>query len=190
MRLEATPAPRRSATAGWNLHEIAAKLAVEIAHLDSGSAAALRRGPLEGAGAAAFWKLTAELVPDLTAHREAGWATMVHAIAILTPKGRDMSKKSAYDPSLAVGRALYNAGVSELRLARLLASPPDMRQKLTIRLCRWLAGSEQNRLDLVTLAQFILFGEAAGRRIAREYYRAEATDRRRKSQDKEASTNA
>ena len=74
-----------------------------------------------------------------------------------------------------MGAALYKAGVSELRLARLLDAPREMRRDLTVRLCRRLAATEHKRFHLRTLAELILFGsEETNRRIARDYYRAEA----------------
>ncbi len=191
MSLKEMPAPQASRTAPGHLHEILPRLAFEITRLDPGSAAALRRGPLGGAGAAAFWKLMAEYVPDVTDTQETGWATMVQCIALLTPKGREPSKKPAHDHSVPMGQALQKAGLSEVRLARLLAAPHDMRRTLSIRLCRWLATGDQNRFNLVTLGHFILFdNDPTDRRIAREYYRADATARRREAQDKETTTDA
>lgn len=188
MHPEGTSAQRRPPVPEWNLYEAVPKLAFRVAHLDPGSAAALRRGPLEGAGSAAFWKLTAELAPDLTPSQEPAWASVVQAVAILTPRGRDESRKSAHHPAVPFGRTLYAAGLSELRLARLLTAPPPMRRRLSVRLCRWLAASEVNRCDVVTLAHFMVFGGAAGRRIARDYYRAEAAALRRESEDRETNT--
>ena len=116
---------------------------------------------------------------------EAGWAALLQAIAILTPKGRDPNKKSAHDHQVPMGSALHNAGLSEFRLASLLAATTDRRHASATRVCRRLAASEQNRFDLVTLARFILFGdESTDRRIARHYYRAEATALR-ESENKE-----
>lgn len=188
MRPDTMPAPQRPPGPVWNLRKAVPKLAFQIARLDPGSAAALRRGPLDGAGAAAFWKLTAELAPDLTPRQEPAWASVVQAVAILTPRGRNESRKSAHNPAVPFGRTLYAAGLSELRLARLLTAPPRMRRQLSVRLCRWLSASEQNRCDLVTLVHFIVFGGETGRRIARDYYRAEAAVRRRESEDRETDT--
>ena len=159
--------------------ETVARLATEIAVLDPGSAAALRRGPQSGAGAAAFWKLLSRHGParELDRSREDGWGTLIQAIAILTPTGgnRDGAPKgSAHDPGIPMGTALHDAHVSELRLARLLTAPEQMRRTLTVRLCRRLAAADQRRFDLRTLAHFILYGGEAGRRIARDYYRAQA----------------
>ena len=167
-----------------DLNGVIPKLASEIARLDSGPAAALRRGPLAGAGTAAFWKLTMQHAPS-AARDEAGWAALLQAIAILTPKGRDPNKKSAHERQVPMGSALYSAGLSELRLAALLAATTDRRRESAARVCRRLAASEQSRFDLVTLARFILFGdESTDRRIARHYYRADATARR-ESKNKE-----
>lgn len=159
--------------------ETVARLAVEIAVLDPGAAAALRRGPQSGAGAAAFWKLLSRHGPDreLDRRQEDGWGTLIQAIAILTPKGgnRDGAPKDcAHDPGIPMGAALHDAKVSELRLARLLTAPEQMRRTLTVRLCRRLAAADQRRFDLRTLARFVLSGGDAGRHIARDYYRAQA----------------
>ena len=89
-----------------------------------------------------------------------------------------------------MGKALYDADVSELRLARLLGATADLRPRHAVRTCRRLATTEFNRFDLVTLGHFVLFGrEATDRRIAKEYYRAEAAARR-KSEDRETPTDA
>ncbi len=159
---------------GSRLDQVAPRLAAYIARLDPGSAAALRRGPLAGAGAAAFWKLAADYAPG-GARDEAGWAALIQAIAILTPKGRETDRRSAHDYNIPMGAALYKAGVSELRLARLLGAPKEMRRDLAIRACRRLAATEHKRFDLRTLAKLILFdSEKTNHGIARDYYRAEA----------------
>ena len=162
------------------------RIAREIAGLDPGPAAALRRGPGAGAGAAAFWKLLAE--HNLSSERR--WAPVIQAIAILTPKGRHSARRPAHDHSIPMGKALYDAGVSELRLARLLGARADLRPRLAVRVCRRLATTDSNHFNLVTLGDFVLFGhEGIDRRIARDYYRAEAAARR-KSEDRETPTDA
>ena len=172
-----------------NLRVVIPKIASDIAHLDPGSAAALRRGPYSGAGAAAFWKLLVAHNP-VAAQKELGWAALMQAIAILTPKGGRHEKQSAHDYSLPMGRALGQAGFSELRLARLLSATPELRPEAAVRTCRRLAAGEYNRFDLVTLGDFVLFGgDLTDRRIARDYYRARAATERA-SQDGETSTDA
>ena len=190
MPREETLAETESVPTTRNLRDAIPGIAMEIARLDPGPAAALRRGPRNGAGAAAFWKLLAKYNPVGAMSKEPGWAALIQAIAVLTPKGREPEKRPAHDYSLSMGQALHEAGVSELRLARLLAAAPDLRQELAVRICRRLATSGSNRFDLVTLGNFVLFGdERTDRRIARDYYRADAATRR-KSQDRETSTDA
>lgn len=171
-----------------NPRQVIPSLAMEIARLDPGAAAALRRGPLDGAGSAAFWRLLAK--HDLRGHPRK-WAALIQSIAILTPKGRNRAKVPAHDPNRPLGKALHAAGVSELRLARLLGAPPGLRPELAVRTCRRLAATEFNRFNLVTLGQFLLFGDdkRPARWIARDYYRAAFTAMR-KSEDKETSTDA
>ena len=159
------------------------KIAREIARLDPGPAAALRRGPYRGAGAAAFWKLLAKYKPVDAVRNEVGWAALIQAIAVLTPKGRDPQKQPAHDYSLTMGQALHDAGISELRLARLLAAAPELRGEVAVRVCRRLAAGEPKPFNLVTLGDFVLRGfQDTDRRIARDYYRAYAAAER-KSQE-------
>ena len=175
-----------------SLRDTIPKIAFEIARLDPGPAAALRRGPLQGAGAAALWKLLASHNP-VAAHNEPGWAALIQAVAVLTPKGRAPEKKPAHDASLPMGRVLYEAGFSELRLARLLSTASGLRREVAVRTCRRLAAGEFNRFNLVTLGEFVLFGgDQTDRQIARDYYRAHAAAAR-ESQDgngRETSTDA
>lgn len=171
-----------------NPRHVIPRLAMEIARLDPGAAAALRRGPLDGAGSAAFWRLLAK---HSLRGRARKWAALVQSIAILTPKGRNPAKLSAHEPTRSMGEALQAAGVSELRVARLLGAPPELRPELAVRTCRRLAATEFKRFNLVTLGQFLLFGndKRPARWIARDYYRAAFTAMR-KPEDKETSIDA
>ena len=145
------------------------RIAKEIAMLERGLLAELRRGPLSGAGSVAFWKLVAEY--DIPNYRELNWAVLTQAIAILTPKGEIAKNNSAYDPDVSMGRALYQSKFSDLRLARLLSARQDMRLDIIIRACRRLAAQKCNRFDLRTLARFILFQDVStDQKIAREFY--------------------
>ena len=160
--------------------EIAPRLAAKVAALDSGSAAALRRGPLAGAGAAAFRGLLEE---HGIASRPRAWAAVVQAIAILTPAGGESGRgPHAHNPRQPMGAAMFRAGVSEPRLARLLASRGASRRDMLVRLCRGLAatrdrrstGPDPRRFDMRTLGWFAIHeSEEADRRIAAAYYRAE-----------------
>ncbi len=171
-----------------SLANVIPALARAVATLDPGSAAALRRGPLSGAGAAAFWNLLARYSPDGDEHK---WAALIQAIAILTPKGRKPGKDSAHHGELSMGKALHEAHVSEQRLARLLAAPPHQRSELLVRTCRRLARTDFKRFNLITVGQFLLSSDnsPAARRIARDYYRADLATKRT-SQDKETTSNA
>ena len=149
------------------------RLAGRIARLAPGPAAALRRGPLVQAGSAAFWQLMAENDIRVGEKRLTRWATVVQAIAILTPKGRDPAKLSAHDGSNPMGTAVYQAGISDLRLARLLSARGAMRSDLVIRACRRLSAKQVIRFDLRTMAKLVLFDdENEARWIARKYYSA------------------
>ena len=182
MAIDEPPAEKSQVSDRPSLNQIVPQFAREIAKLDPGSAAALRRGPLAGAGAAAFWKLLVN--HDIGGGNEEGWAAVLQAIAVLTPKGTDPDKKSAYEPQRSMGAALQGAGVSEMRLARLLTAQGEMRRDLAVRLCRRLSATEHTRFDLRTLAWLMLFDNAAAdRQIARDYYRAEAVAAKRASAD-------
>ena len=152
------------------------RMAARIARLKPGPAAALRRGPLEGEGSAAFWQLMADHGIDGTRLELARWAAIVQAVAILTPRGREEEKPSAHDAGKPMGEALHEAEVSELRLARLLSARSAMRRDLAVRTCRRLAAGVPVRFDLRTLAKFILWENdpSQGYWIARHYYRAVA----------------
>ena len=152
------------------INSVIPEIATRIAKLDSGSKAALRRGPYAGAGVAVFWQILAKY--DIREHQEKSWATIIQAIAILTHKGSNAS--STYKPTIPFGSALCKARVSELRLAHLLSAPQELRHSLVIRLCRRLISADHNAFDLRTLAQFILFGhEYTDRKIARDYFRTD-----------------
>ena len=185
MTAETTDVDHSDAGARPGPDEIVRNLAMEIARLDPGSAAALRRGPLAGAGAAAFWQLLAK--HDIVLGEQA-WATVIQAIAILTGVGGGGTPGTtthAHDPKTTMGGALFGAGVSDLRLARLLAAQEGLRSELAVRMCRRLARDPAHRrFDLRTLARFLVYADAnTDQRIAREYYRAEAQKRHSQTQE-------
>ena len=150
------------------------RLAGRIARIGPGPAAALRRGPLVQAGSAAFWQLMAENDIHPGGDHLARWATVVQAIAILTPKGREPGQAIGARRKHSDGRrALQQAGISDLRLARLLSARGEMRSDLMIRACRRLSAKQVIRFDLRTMAKLVLFdGENEARWIARKYYSA------------------
>lgn len=153
---------------------VAPRIAETILHLDAASTAALRRGPLAGAGAAAYWKILARLDVHAGLANES-WAALVQAIAVLTPKGERPERQSAYNPEISFGVALFAADISELRLARLLNAPRYLRPEASVRTCRRLASAGHNRFDLRDLYGLLLSKrDWSLRKIARDYYRAEA----------------
>lgn len=171
-------------------------LAADIARLDPGPLAQLRRGALQGAGAPAFWTLLARhgLAP-IEGSLE-GWAAVMQGIAIMTPRGRDRPRASPHDRSAPLGRQLATGGdpdwgksgepraaFSELRLARLLEAGGAARRDLALRACRMLARHEA-RVDWRQMARLILFpdgSERTARQVARSFY--ETLDRQRRRQD-------
>ena len=155
-----------------------AEIAQEIANLNTGLVSELRRGPLAKTGSVAYWRLLAQFeIPSSRERQRVDWADVFQSIAILTPKGRPQGaklKQSAHDPRYPMGSVMRTADISEERLARLLASPQEIRGSMVIRLCRRLSAAGHNRFNLKTLAAFILGRESASQRIAKEYYRANA----------------
>ena len=175
MPLELNTSEPLAAASGTDIGGKVVRLAGQISRLDPGPAASLRRDPLAGSGSAAFWQLIADNdIPATGAYLER-WATVVQAIAILTPKGRDPEKPSAHIGANPMGKVLHEAEIRDLRLARLLSARGEMRRDLVIRTCRRLAARKTVRFDLRTLAKFVLFeGEGQARWIARNYYTAAA----------------
>ena len=152
-----------------------ARIAETVLHLDPASAAALRRGPLAGAGAAAYWKILAQLDVRIGPANESAWAALVQATAVLTPKGKRPDRQSAHNPAVPFGVALHAAEISELRLARLLNTPRPLMPEASVRTCRRLASAGQGRFDLRDLYHALLNERGWPlRKIARDYYRAES----------------
>ncbi|MFN3615931.1 MAG: type I-E CRISPR-associated protein Cse2/CasB [Rubrimonas sp.] len=150
------------------------RLAREIALLEPGPLAELRRLDPE-APPAAFWRLVHRC--DLAAaHRDLrGWERLARALAVLTPTGRDPSKRPAHDGAAPLGRVVADAGVSEQRVMRLLAAAPPQRREILARLCRRLARADM-RLDAVQLGRLMIDDQAGEtlRRLASDYYGAQA----------------
>ena len=151
-------------------------IARDVAGLERAQVSALRRGPLEQAGAAAFRAILASRAPEADAE---GCAALVQAIAILTiltpTRGRPPRRVIAHDQACSMGQALFTAGLSEPRLDHLLSAPPAARRVLVVRLCRRLAVTGPRRFDLWLLARYVLVADyRTTRRISRDYYRADA----------------
>ena len=151
--------------------EAAKKMSWYIARLQPGPAAQLRRRPLAGGGSMSFWRLLARYRPKGAEERPEIWAKLIQAIAILTPTGRDGKKPPAHNADRALGEALAQAGVSELTLGQLLGAKANKRADLALRMCRRLVAAKIRRIDVRTLAAFVLYdSEKTCARIAREYF--------------------
>ena len=153
-----------------------------VAALAPDVVAALRRRPAAGAAEAACEALVSMHASTRPAHAGA-WAALVQAIAILTPRRRTPPAPSAHDPARSFGAALFESGVSELQLARLLTAPATRRRDLIASVCRQLRAANRNRFDLDALARLILDGAgAAAYRISLEYYGAAGVDQVRRTE--------
>ena len=168
----------------------AAGVAHQMARADfrRGDLAALRRMVPDDPGAAAFWRLMAQhdLLDSPVVERK--WALILHGIALMTPTGGgDGASRTAHDPRMAVGRALFLGGesprsrafYSETRLNRLLMARGTVLHALLARMFRMLAGAGVS-FNWREMAQFILNdgfsernAEDGRRRIASAYYRTE-----------------
>jgi CRISPR system Cascade subunit CasB len=120
--------------------------------------------------APAFFRLLAGL-PEHGPLDRRGWALLIHSLALAAPGlvgGRG-----------EFGTALFEAGYSEGRLARLLQARAEDLADVVPRTVRFLAAHDQ-ALNPAALAYFIRdvsrgggAAERARERIARTYYRAE-----------------
>lgn len=162
--LEASPQPSFS--------KRISNLARKISRSDAGSLASLRRGPLNGPGVAAFWKLMAEN-GELSKEKMKDWAAIVQCVAILSPRATQQDRPDAHNPGVPFGSTLFKAGISEIRLARLLTATRTARRTLLPRVCRRLANGEHCRFNITDLALLVLSNDPKHeRRIAQHYYRA------------------
>jgi hypothetical protein len=146
----------------------------DLLRLEPGPLAALRRTS-PGAGCAAFWRIYHRAgLAESPRPASADWEHALHALALLIPTGRDEAKPSPHDARTALGRALFAAGVSHERLARLLATPFAARREALARATRRLA-REQLPFDLRHLARLMLRDNQGDLRLlASAYYGAEA----------------
>lgn len=161
------------------------RLAGEIARAEPGALAALRRmDPQDGAWPVPFWRLLHACGLREAWSTAEDWAWVVHALALLTSTGRDEAKAMAHKPGLRLGAVLAEAGVSEARLARLLAAGQAQRRIALVRVCRRLAQTDA-RVDAVALARLLLqrMPEKPLRRLADEYYAALDAAARRASEE-------
>ncbi len=159
--------------AAETLNDAVFRLGVALARLPPGPLARLRR-TTPGDGIADFWRVYFERKLDKQPGASVDWEWVVTALALLTPTGNDPDKRSAH-AGLPLGKALFDAGVSNMRVAKVLNAPFPERRGALIRLVRMLARADA-RFDTRELARLLLFTSAGNdlRNLAKSYYAAEA----------------
>ena len=164
-----------------------------------GDLAGLRRMDPDNPDAAAFYRLMASR--DLLESGDvlqSKWALILHGIALMTrTSDADVIGRSAHNPNMRVGRALFLGGeqgrttafYSENRLNRLLTARGHMQRTLLARLFRML-GSAGQPFNWREMARFILNdgydeenAERGRRNIASAYYTAESISQRQADQE-------
>jgi CRISPR system Cascade subunit CasB len=136
----------------------------------TGNLAALRRIRPEAPDGAAFWWLVAEHAPRAFDDERAALAlaTVVQGMAIAHPFHLPLSGRGR------LGEALAEAGVSEMRLLRLLRLPCSELPEELRRLARLMGNKgDAGRFDWSDAFDLLFWadGERVRRDIARDYYR-------------------
>lgn len=152
-----------------NLSSKIAGICVDLARLDPGPLAELRRMDVstDTYGAPYFWRLIAKHNLPANAEAERRWAQVIHALAILTPKGRDETKRPRHSSGEKSPDAVAGAPQTNPRtLGTMLCDGgdvgwPDDKQKprpvySEIRLAQLLGSSGATRVDLVRRAARML----------------------------------
>lgn len=142
-------------------------------HLSSGDLAQLRRVSPDAPYTPALWKVLLTYVPESWTkgpkqdEKELRWSALLMGMAMTT---------GLHNPNTPLGRALVEAGWSELRFVRLMQVRGDDLIKDVRRLASFLASKSQPA-DWSDVAQLLFnqegeWAERHRRRIARDYYRA------------------
>ncbi|MGV6874107.1 type I-E CRISPR-associated protein Cse2/CasB [Pseudochelatococcus sp. B33] len=178
--------PEPEASTAKSLGDAVFGLGVALAKLPPGPLAELRRAS-PGDGVASFWRIYHGQGLAAQAGKDLDWEWVITALALLTSTGANPEKRSAHDADTSLGRALFEAGVSELRVAKVLNSPLPQRREALMRLVRVLANKDA-RFDTRELAKLLLFPNADRaapgnplRRLAKDYYAADAAARKEDS---------
>ncbi len=155
-----------------SVRSVIGKIAYAMEHyLSNGDLAQLRRTSAANPYTPALWKvLLTHVPPSWTAgpkqdEKERFWATLLQGMAMTA---------GLHDPHTPLGRALVQAGWSELRFVRLMQARGDGLVKEVRRLASFLASKSQ-MADWSDVAQLLLnqegeWAEHHRRRIARKYY--------------------
>jgi CRISPR system Cascade subunit CasB len=161
-------------------HLIAGRLASDGA-LGTGERAELRRVSPESPFTPTLWRLLLDYDQDEPPSWwqadegvwEKQWATLLMAMAHCA---------GLHDRSVPFGEALYTAGWSELRFARLMEAPPGALRDQTRRVAQYLASKGQ-AADWTEAARLLFsiggsddVAESIRLNISRDYYRAQYED--------------
>ncbi len=166
----------------------AADLAYEIANLDRGDLAILRRMDPDALNTSVLWRLLAQ--KDLLSNPqvEEKWGLVIHGIALMTRTGGENPEdRLAHSASVSVGKALFYGGdqnrttafYGDSRFNRLMTARGPMLRTLMARMFRMLASTGQV-FNWREMARWILsegYDESTSTRVrqtvARNYYAAE-----------------
>lgn len=138
-----------------------------------GEIAALRRVGQKSWGVPAYWRVVSRILESrglvVSERDEKRWAVVLSALALLSGQ---------HARGVSLGRALASAGVSELRVERLLRAHDDALLDLIRPLAHQLA-SKGTSFDQATLADLVISDgtkreDSVRRAIARDFYRAES----------------
>lgn len=149
-------------------------LATFVSALGPGERADLRRGDPDDPGSPAFWRIVVtHLAPrgfiDLEAPSNRAlsqWVVILGSLAEL---------EGLHNPRARLGRALAEAGYSELRLTRLLRAEGGQLLDAVRQMVHFLSAKGTD-VDVAEIARLVLFDGAWIRRsIASHYYAAQET---------------
>ena len=132
----------------------------------TGERAALRRMAPGQPLPLCFYRFAFSYLPPGWEHALEQWTTLIAGIALMSP--------NAYSPRVGFGRALAEAGYSELRLERLLAAEHNVQRTLFLRAIRFLAAKTEP-FNWAEGARFLLTRDEEKReilnlRMARDFY--------------------
>lgn len=156
------------------IHSVVGKIAYAMEHhLSNGDLAQLRRASPAAPYTPALWKILLAYVPETWTRgtrqdeKEGHWAALLQGMAMTA---------GLHNQSIPLGRALVQAGWSELRFVRLMQVRGDDLVKDVRRLASFLASKSQTA-DWSDIAQLLFnqegeWAERHRRRIARGYYKA------------------
>ena len=141
-------------------------------HLSNGDLAQLRRASPEAPYTPTLWKVLLTYVPPSWTggpkqdEKERRWAALLQGMAMTA---------GLHIPNARLGRALVQAGWSELRFVRLMQARGDVLVKEVRRLASFLSSKSQT-IDWSDIAQLLFnqegeWAEHHRRRIARDYYK-------------------